>query len=71
MGRNLIRQHFLALSVIFLGGFKQLQLLDYCIYVQKVNFPLIVGGTPWSGCLQSSNPKNIARKRVQESVEIS
>ena len=67
MGRNLIRQHFLALSVVFLGGFKQLQLLDYCIYVQKVKFPVIIGLTPWSGCLQTQNllPGNVCRKRLK------
>ena len=67
MGRNIPRQHFLALSVIFLGGFKQLQLLDYCIYVNKVKFPRIFGWTPWSGCLQTRKilPGNLCRKGMK------
>ena len=39
MGRNIFGQHFLALNVPKMGGFKLLQLLDYCIYVQKVKLP--------------------------------
>ena len=64
MGRNIPRQHFLALSVVFLGRFKQLQLLDYCIYVNKVKFPRIFGWTPWSGCFQTEKilPGNLCRK---------
>ena len=67
MGRNIPRQHFLALRVIFLGGFKQLQLLDYCIYVNKVKFPRIFGWTPWSGCLQTQKilSGNLCRKGMK------
>ena len=67
MGRNIPRQHFLALSVVFLGGFKQLHLLDYCIYVQKVKFPVIIGLTPWSGYLQIQKilPGNVCRKGLK------
>ena len=64
MGRNIPRQHFSALSVTFLVGFKQLQLLDYCIYVKKVKFPRIFGVMRWSGCLQTQKilPGNVCRK---------
>ena len=57
-------RHFLALSVVFLGGFKQLHLLDYCIYVQKVKLPWIFGSRKMSGYLQTQKilPGNLCRK---------
>ena len=39
MGRFPIGQDFLALSVTKTDGIKLLQLLNYCIYVQKVKLP--------------------------------
>ena len=50
-----------------MGGFKRLQVLDYCIYVKKVKFPRIFGVMPWSGCLQTQKilPGNVCRKGLK------
>ena len=64
MGRFPIGQHFFALSVTKTDGIKLLLLLNYCIYVQKVKFPLILVLTPRFGCLQTQKilPGNVCRK---------
>ena len=64
MGRFPIGQHFFALSVTKTDGIKLLLLLNYCVYVQKVKFPLILVVTPRSGWLQTQKifPGNVCRK---------
>ena len=64
MGIFPIEQHFFALSVTKTDGIKLLLLINYCIYVQKVKFPLILVVTPRSGWLQTQKilPGNVCRK---------
>ena len=68
MGRNIFGQHFLALNVPKTDGFKLFQLLDYCIYVQKVKLPRIFGPRRKSGGIFHLPGRPV--KRVQERVKI-